>query len=428
MKIKTKTMDYAQVEKLPRPKHKKPYKPSRPLHALVRLLSAGELKEVGFSYSTKRMELAGNGPWLVLMNHSSFLDLKIASRILKGRPFNIVCTSDGLIGKEELMRCLGCIPTQKFVTDISLISDISWALKEQGSTVLMYPEASYSFDGRATALPRKMGVLLKRLGVPVIMITAYGSFARDPLYNNLQKRKVRVTATEECLFTPEELKELSVKEIDEILDRAFDFDYFSWQKDNEVVIDEPFRADGLNRMLFRCPHCLSEGSTLGKGSSLRCSSCGAEYRLDELGGLKCLNKEGLFNHVPDWYNWQRQEIRKEILCGSYSLDTEVDIGVVVDFKAVYMVGEGRLVHNANGFVLDGCNGKLHYEQGPKACYSVYSDFFWYELGDVICIGNRDCLYYCFPKQKDVAARTRIAAEELYRLCREKSIKNPAAMP
>lgn len=36
-----------------------------------------------------------------------------------------------------------------------------YCLKDLKSSVLMYPEASYSFDGTCTALPRKMGVLLK---------------------------------------------------------------------------------------------------------------------------------------------------------------------------------------------------------------------------------------------------------------------------
>ena len=49
------------------------------------------------------------------------------------------------------------------------------------------------------------------------------------------------------------------------------------------------------------------------------------------------------------------------------------------------------------------------------CYSVYSDYFWYEIGDIVCIGNNDCLYYCFPKKKDIVAKTRLAVEELYKM-------------
>ena len=414
MKIKTKRMSYDEVMALPRPEHKKPLKPNRLLATAMRLIAEPDLRDVDFSYEKKNMDAAGDGPWLILMNHSSFLDLEIVSKLMYPKTYNIVCTSDGFIGKEGLMRSLGGIPTQKFVTDLTLISDIGYAMKVNKNNVLMYPEASYSFDGTATPLPRKMGILLKRLKAPVIMITTYGSFARDPLYNNLQKRKVKVSAVMECLLTPDQIKNYTIEQLDVILDNAFSFDYFKWQKDNNVVINETFRADGLNRILFRCARCGQDGQMEGYGTHLRCNACGKEYEMDELGDLHALDGDTEFSHIPDWYAWERSEIKHEIEMGKYSLDTDVEIGLMVDFNSIYMVGNGTLHHDCNGFVLDGCDGKLHYEQGPKACYSVYSDYYWYEIGDIICIGNKDCLYYCFPKEKDVVAKTRIAVEEIYK--------------
>ena len=79
----------------------------------------------------------------------------------------------------------------------------------------------------------------------------------------------------------------------------------------------------------------------------------------------------------------------------------------------------------HGFRLTGCGGKLDFTQKPETSYSLYADYFWYELGDMICIGDRDVLYYCFPQGKgDVVAKTRLAAEELYKLKRaERAAKN-----
>ena len=115
-------------------------------------------------------------------------------------------------------------------------------------------------------------------------------------------------------------------------------------------------------------------------------------------------------------------IKKEILEGKYNLDIPVDIYMLVNTKAIFKVGEGNLKHNKDGFVLDGCDGKLHFEQKPKASYSLYSDYNWYEIGDMIGIGNQDVLYFCFPKNcGDVVAKTRLAQEELYKL---KKIRKP----
>ena len=416
MKINTRNLSYEQVMALPRPAHKKPRKPSKFLATVVRIVSGFTMKQIKFSYTTERMELVGDKPCLILMNHSSFTDMKLAYGIFYPKPFGIVTTTDGFIGiLGPLMRLLGCIPTQKFVSDVSLIKDMEYMLKEKNTSVLMYPEASYSFDGTATALPRKMGVLLKKPGVPVVTVITQGAFARDPLYNMLQIRKVQVSAHVKCLFTPEEIKEKTVAELDKMLDEDFSFDNFAWQQENQVEIAEPFRADGLNRILYKCPHCGTEGEMEGRGIHLTCHHCGKQYELTTLGKLQALEGETEFDHVPDWYRWQREQVKQELLDGTYRLDRDVDIGMVVDYKAVYMVGEGHLTHTAEGFKLTGCDGKLNYEQGPLACYSLYADYYWYELGDVICIGNRDTTYCCFPKGGDVVAKTRLAVEELYKL-------------
>ena len=139
----------------------------------------------------------------------------------------------------------------------------------------------------------------------------------------------------------------------------FDFDQFRWQQENKIQIAEKFRADGLNRVLYKCPHCHAEGKMQGQG--------------------------------------------------------------------IYHAGEGKLRHSKTGFHLSGCDGKLDYQQSPGASYSINSDFFWYEIGDVICIGNSEIQYYCVPKTGgDVAAKTRLAVEELYKLT-EQERKNVRKM-
>ena len=423
MKTFVKKSTYEKVMAMERTKQRKPMRPVFLIQILIRILSMFDLIPAKFTYQTHGMEKIGKKePCLILMNHSSFMDLEIASHIFFPKRYGIVTTSDGFIGPlmRWLMPLLGCIPTKKFVSDVSLIRDMQYMLKEKHTSVLMYPEASYSFDGTATPLPRKMGILLKKLGVPVVTVITHGAFARQPLYNELKKRKVQVSADVTCLFTAEDLKTMSVAELDAKLDEVFGFDNFRWQQENQIVIDAPYRADGLNRILYKCPHCKAEGQTEGRGTKLVCHNCGADYELTELGFLKA--EKAMFTHVPDWYSWQRQEVRKELEEGSYKLDVDVDIAMMVNFNAIYMVGEGHLTHTTEGFRLTGCDGKLDYAQGPLTCYSLYSDYYWYEIADMICIGNQDVLYYCFPKNcGDVVAKTRLATEELYKM---KKVRKP----
>ena len=417
MKIKEKALSYDQVMALPREDRVKPRRPSPLFRLLLKTLSGADLKATHFQCRAEGMERLGKDePALFLMNHSSFIDLKIAASILYPRPFNIVCTSDGFVGKRGLMYAMGCIPAQKFVTDLPLVRDMLYAVRKLGNSLLLFPEASYTFDGTATPLPQSVGKLLKTLGIPVVMIKTSGAFLRDPLYNMLQLRQVDVSATMRYVLSPEDIREKSVEELNGILRELFTFDNFREQQEAGVTVAEGFRADGLHRVLYKCPHCLAEGQMEGKGVTLTCRHCGKVWTLTETGFLQAADGEDMFTHVPDWYAWERQCVREELARGDYRLDVPVLIRMLVDTKAVYTVGEGRLTHTAEGFRLQGCGGKLDYRQSPTASYSLYSDYFWYELGDMICIGDSRALYYCFPREGgDVVAKTRLATEELYKM-------------
>ena len=326
----------------------------------------------------------------------------------------------GFLGK--LMRILGCTPTHKYVSDLTLIKDMEYMLKTNKTSVLMYPEAGYSFDGRTTTLPRKLGILMKKLGVPVVTVITQGAFHRDPLYNMLQIRDVQVSAHVKCIATAEELKEKSVAELDAALDEAFSFDNFAWQRDNRISIDVPFRADGLHRILYKCPYCGAESKMEGKGIHLTCHACGKQWEMDEFGQLHAREGETEYPHIPDWYTWQRSCVRKEIEEGTYRLDTDVDIGIQVNLDGICMIGPGHLTHDANGFRLTGADGKLDYTQSPVASHTLYADYYWYEIGDVIGIGNNEFSYFCFPGPDVSVTKARLATEELYKLLKSRRRK------
>ena len=183
MKVKTRKISHDKLMttyKLPR---KCPPYPGFLFRTLVRILSIGELRKTRFSYTMENMKKIPKGPCLFLMNHSSFIDLKIASKILYPKCYNIIATSDAMLGKEWLMRRLGCVATNKFVPDVPLVLDMMRLVKKWKRSVLLYPEAGYSFDGTCTTLPKSLGALAKKMGVTVVKIITDGAFLYDPLYN-----------------------------------------------------------------------------------------------------------------------------------------------------------------------------------------------------------------------------------------------------
>ena len=424
MKIKAIKKSYNEVVEYynkQKSKHIKPKKPNIFFRTLMKIVSVPDICATKFKCKKIGMEKLGKKePAFFFMNHSSFIDLEIVATALYPRPFNIITTADGFIGKDWLMRQIGCIPTKKFVADATMVRDMLHTVRKLKSSIVMFPEAGYTLDGTTTTLPSNLGKCVKMLGIPFVMITTYGAFSRDPLYNNLQRRKVKVSATVEYLLSPEQVHEMSEEEINKIIYDKFSFDGFKWQRENKIRISENFRADGLERILYKCPSCNREGKMLGKGITVECLACGAKHELNEYGELVAINTEDAFSRIPDWYKWEREEVKKELDSNSYSLDIPVNIWVNRDTKKLFDIGDGRLVHNKNGFVLTSDDGQVSYHHKPLASHSICADFNFYEVGDVIAIANPECVYYCFPKVDGVSvAKARLAAEEIYKEAEEK---------
>ena len=420
MNIKVVKMPYEKVIALPKPRHQKPKKPWFAIATLVRILSQIDAWQTKFSYTC--VNNIPDEPCMILMNHSSFIDLKLASRIFYPRKYQIVCAADAMVGLGWILKPLGCIPTQKFVNDMTLIRDIKYALQNNKASVLMYPEAGYTFDGKCVTLPEKFGNLFKLLGVPVVMITTKGAFARNPLYNGIKNRNVKVSAEVKCILSKEDVKSKSVEEIDSVIKEAFSFDNFAWQYENKIKISEDFRADGLGNLLYKCTECLSEGEMVGEGVTLYCKKCEKKYTLTEYGRLEALDGSTKFPHIPDWYDWQRKSAEKEVDDGTYGFDEKVKINMMVDYKAIYDIGEGRLVHNEEGFKLYADNGELIYEQKPLFAHSICVDLHWYEKGDAVCIGDKNGLFYCMLDKGYKVTKTRFAVEALYSKLRPRDKK------
>ena len=416
MKISYKDIGFEKAL-LRKPKKLPPAKrPNFLFKTLLKIVSLFDLLAVKFKSNKIGMDkLKRKEPCLILMNHCCFLDLEIASSVLYPKTINIVTTTDAFVDKAWLMRQLGCIPINKFSTNPQVVKECIRLVKKKNSSILMYPEAGYSFDGTATTMASTIGKFVKMLNVPLVTIITHGAFLRQPLYNNLRKRKIKVTADVEYVLSPEEIQKMTPSEINEVVYKKFGFDAFKEQQDAKLVIDDPNRAEGLERVMYKCPHCLSEERMEGKGTTVKCHKCGAEYELTEIGYLKNINGDTKIDHVPSWYKWEREEVKKELERGEYVTDTDVEIYILKDPYKLYKLGEGHLHHDSDGFNLTGGDGLLNYHQGVKHSHSVNSDFYWYQVSDIVCVGDHKVLYYCVPKNKINVAKVRLAAEELYKM-------------
>ncbi len=375
-------------------------------------------------------------PYMLLSNHMHFIDFKLVSQITGLNRVNNVVSIDGFYRRPWLLELIGAICTRKFTMDMHLIKSIRHVLK-RGDILCMYPEARYSPCGISSYLPDSLGLLIKRNAVPVVAVVHHGNYLHSPFWNYRKKRKVPLYTTAAMILTPEDCKNLSVDEINARVREALTYDDYRYQKENGILITEPFRAEGLHKVLYQCPHCKTESRMNSKGSEIFCEECGKRWNLNEDGSLSAFEGETEFSHVPDWFMWERSQVEQQIESGEYVFEDEVDVYSLPRCWKYEHLGSARLTHDAeNGFVITGhYNGEdYRIQRTPIQTNSLHIeyDYCYIKPFDCVDISTENDSFYCYPSKQNVVTKLAFATEILFQkynaTAQEKRIRNRSGTP
>ncbi len=369
-------------------------------------------------------------PYLLLCTHHAFIDFMVTTAAIFPHRANYVVAIDGFIGREWLLRQVGGICKRKFTSDLTLVRQIERVIGN-GDVLALYPEARYSLIGTTAVLPNSLGKLAKILKVPVVVLNMHGNYLNSPCWN-LKKRGNRLEADLTQILDREEVKNTPASEINRKIREAFEYDEYRWQKENSIVIDKPWRAEGLHKVLYQCPHCLSEFQMESHGAHLWCNSCNKVWYMNTLGELEAIKggtgEEELtteFPHIPDWYEFQRGQIRDEIARGAYAAEVEVEIDALPNAKGFFPLGKGRLRHDMEGFSLEG-EGEFKLVIPAAELYSVHIEYDYKGKGDCVDLNTLDDTFYIFPQGEGWSVtKMAIATEELFAYHLERTIQNRA---
>ena len=357
-------------------------------------------------------------PYLLLCNHNAFMDFKVATRVLFPYRANYVVAIDGFIGREQLLRDIGCICKRKFTNDVTLIRQLKKVV-ENGNIPVIYPEARYSLCGTTAVLPASLGKFCKMLKVPVAVLICHGHHINSPFWN-LHERGVAPTEADfKLLYTAEELAEATADEVNEKIVSAFQYDDYAWQKERDIRVTYPKRAEGLHKVLYQCPSCRTEFRIASSGTQIYCKACGKSWTMSELGELSADSGETEFSHIPDWYEWERENVRKEVEAGSYSSgELPVKVDSLPNAEKFIHLGEGIMIHDMNGFAVRGTDVDGDPFEMVKPVSSLYSCHIEYEYlgkyGDCVDLNTLEDTWYIYPHDCDFSVtKMALATEELY---------------
>jgi hypothetical protein len=378
----------------------------------------------GKKYKVEKINMEGlKPPYMVLSNHMYFIDFELAAMATFPYRVNNVVNIDGYYRRPWLMELIGAICTRKFTMDLHLVKSIRKVLS-RGDILCMYPEARYSPCGITSYIPDSVGMLVKRNKVPVVAILHRGNYLHSPFWNFRKKRKVPLHTTATQILTVEDIEKMSVEEINAKIRESLTYDDYRYQKENGILITEPFRAEGMHKILYQCPHCLAESKMDSKGTEIFCRECGKRWNLNEDGTLSALDGETEFSRVPDWFLWQREQVKSQIERGEYSFEDDVDVYSMPRCWRFEHLGDAKLKHDPdNGFILEGYYRGKDYriQRMPLQTNSLHIEYDWCYVKpfDCVDISTENDSFFCYPKKENVVTKMAFATEILY----EKAMSN-----
>jgi len=404
-------------------KNKKCYKSwVKPMHQskfwtwLIWLLS--KILLLGKKYRVEKTNMEGlKPPYMILSNHMEFIDFELLAMATTPHPVNNVVSIDGYYGKFFLLEWVGAIMTRKFTVDVHLVKAIRNVLK-RGDVLAMYPEARYTPCGTLAFLPESLGKLVKLNNVPVVAAVHHGNHLHTPFWDFRRSRKVPMVLKMKLILTPEQLKTMTPAEINAVLRKELAYDEYRYQKDNGILIKEPYRAEGLHKVLYQCPHCGKEFTMDSKGAELFCTACGKHWLWQEDGYLRALEGETEFDHIPDWFEWERQQVAQQVEDGTYSFSEELEVHSLPRVYRYMHLGKAKLTHDRdNGFILEGSYRGQPYriQRRPEQSNSLHVeyDFAHMKKRDAFEISTENDTFFCVPNQKNILTKLAFATEAIY---------------
>ncbi len=331
-------------------------KPNRLCYRIAQLVSWNFATFV-FKRKMLRNEIKNKkGAFVVIANHEAaydFVNLIGATH----RPMSFVISHSfyNSLPIKGFLNKMGVIPKQQFQTAVRDIKRIK-AVIDRGEPVVIYPAGLMCEDGLSTPIPAATYKFLKWLETDVYVARTSGSYFVMPKWTK-GLRPGRTYMDIYKLFDKDTLATMELDEVQRRTDEAILFDAYREQEEHQVKYKNNAVIDGLENVLYMCPHCKTEfAMQVREHNTIVCTACGYEQVSDEYALLH--NHRGLgeeLRYVSDWSRLIYDELKEKIRRGlERALEATVKFHMIDEKADKFVeVGRGHVTLTENGFSIRG---------------------------------------------------------------------------
>ncbi len=384
---------------------------------------AGCIANVVFQRKYLRNEVKDkDGAMVIIGNHEAALDFATVVGATKRHMTFVVSDSFyNTLPFRKWMEMVGVIPKQQFQTTITEICKMRSTIK-RGDILMFYPAGLMSEDGLSTPFPAQSYKFLQYLGADVYAARTAGTYFCTPKWS----KKIRPGRTYMDIYKiidKDELQELTEEQIKERVDGALLFDAYREQEKHMVKYLGGDNVEGLESVLYICPHCNAEFTIKVKNkNTLYCTECGFAHNSDKYGFLHNSGNVGdEIRYVSDWSSIIHKRVGEMIDSGEIvDISAKTKIQTIAYEKKKYVdVGYGTITVTPEKFILEGeINGKETKIEVPLNSFASIP----FKPGCRIEIQHNKTSYRCVLDDGKLATKIVNVVETYYERIQEASKK------
>ena len=302
-----------------------------------------------------RNEIKGKkGPFVVIANHQAAYDFVNLIGITRTPMVFVISNSFyNALPIKGILNKIGVIPKQQFQTSVCDMKRMRSVI-DGGKPLVIYPAGLMCEDGLSTPIPSATYKFLKWMDADVYVARSYGTYFAMPKWTKgMRAGETQLDVYK--LFSREQLAEMDVETIRQETNKAILFDAYREQEKLQVKYKGNDNIQGLENVLYMCPHCKTEFSIGVKDKNrIFCDKCGYEQQSDEYAFLH--NTAGIgqeIRYVSDWSRLIYEDLKKRIEANCESTLSAATKLLMIDpkKKGFSQVGEGTIELLLDRFVI-----------------------------------------------------------------------------
>jgi|GEM_PF-400792 1-acyl-sn-glycerol-3-phosphate acyltransferase len=302
------------------------------LRPFIYLAMKREIKVIHEGKTLKKQQ----EPFFLISNHFNTWDAFVVSKHVK-HPIRFVATEIAFLdfSKRLGMQYLAQTIKKKVGRRESAVVRLILNTLQKGYAVGLFPEGDNTFYGETLDLFESTGKLIKLANVNVYLVKQKGGYLSQPRWADYFSKHGVVYTKTSLLFSKEQIQNLSVQQINQTLQTALYHNEYVWQKNQKIKFNRKKRAEGIERLVYRCNNCGGILTVSGQGDDIVCDICGVIGTINVYEEIEGNRFESLVDYNKDQFSHI-----EEVIQSSFSFDLTLN---VVDDQKMKNIKIGRYI-------------------------------------------------------------------------------------